>query len=112
MKVTNSDNNGIKKDPSVNLGKAAEKGKIAYAGNAAQAKEAASTPQGTQGGSDKVLVSDLGKEVAKVHAQIKKSPDVRADKVAALKQKIDNGSYKVSSGEIANKIIEDAVKNG
>ncbi len=112
MKVSGSDNNNLKKDRLGNTGKSAEKGKAAYASNAAQAKEAASTPQGAQGASEKILVSDLGKEVAKIHDQIKKSPNVRAEKVAELKKKVDNGTYYVSSDKIANKIIEDIVKNG
>ncbi len=112
MKVSGSDNSNLKKDRLGNTGKSAEKGKAAYASNAAQAKEVASTPQGAQGASEKILVSDLGKEVAKIHDQIKKSPNLRAEKVAELKKKVDNGTYYVSSDKIANKIIEDIVKNG
>ncbi len=112
MKVSGSDSGNLKKDRLGNAGKTVEKGKAAYASNAAQAKEVVSTPQGAQGASEKILVSDLGKEVAKIHDQIKKSPNVRAEKVAELKKKVDNGTYYVSSDKIANKIIEDIVKNG
>ncbi len=79
MKITGSDNSNFKKDRLGNASKAAEKGKAAYASNSVPAKDPASTPQGAQGASEKILVSDLGKEVAKIHDQIKKAPDTRAE---------------------------------
>lgn len=39
-----------------------------------------------------------------------KTPDVREDRVAALKSQIDAGTYKVDSGKIADGIVREAVK--
>jgi len=39
-------------------------------------------------------------------AQALESPDVRLDKVASLQQAIANGSYNVSSSDVADKMIE------
>jgi len=110
MKINNQD--PFKKDRAGGIGKAADKGKAAYTSAASQAKDLAVSPQGAQSASEKILVSDLGREVAKIHDQIKKSPDIRAEKVKELKDKIDSGTYFVSSDKIAHKIIEDVVKNG
>lgn len=112
MKIT-GDQGSFKKDRLGNTGKS-EKGSAAYEKNAAASSPAkdAATPQAAQGASEKILLSDLGKEVAKIHDQIKKAPDTRAEKVQELKQKIDSGNYYVSSDKIAGKILEDIVKNG
>lgn len=110
MKIT-GDQGPLKKDRLGNTGKA-DKGSSAYEKNAAsQTKDTGATPQAAQGASEKILLSDLGKEVAKIHDQIKKTPDVRTEKVQELKQKIDSGNYYVSSDKIAGKILEDIVKN-
>jgi negative regulator of flagellin synthesis FlgM len=39
-------------------------------------------------------------------AQALQSPDVRSDKVAALQASIANGSYNVSSADVADKMID------
>jgi negative regulator of flagellin synthesis FlgM len=42
---------------------------------------------------------------------VKNSPDVRHDKVSALKAKIKNGQYKVDSEKVAEKMLEDSLSN-
>jgi flagellar biosynthesis anti-sigma factor FlgM len=110
MKVFGPDNNPYKKNSVGGSGKAADKGKPA-SGPGGAPKDLGATAAGAQAASEKILVSDLGREVAKVHDQIKKAPDTRTEKVKGLKDKIDSGTYYVSSDKIANKIIEDIVKN-
>ncbi|MBI5177979.1 MAG: flagellar biosynthesis anti-sigma factor FlgM [Nitrospinae bacterium] len=109
MKIFGPDQNPYKKGVG-GTGKAGEKGKAAQTAGVSP-KDTGATPASAQTASEKILVSDLGREVAKIHEQIKKTPDVRAEKVKELKDKIDSGSYYVSSDKIANKIIEDVVKN-
>lgn len=113
MKITGpADNNPFKKDQISGANKAAAT-KAASAASAASAnQDIAATPQGATAASEKVLVSDAGMEIAKVQGQLKKTPDIRADKVKALKSQIASGSYFVSSDKIAGKIVEDIVKNG
>ncbi len=59
-----------------------------------------------------VTVSTVAQEVGKVHGQIKSAPDIRREKVQAIKDKIDKGEYKVSSDAIAGKVIEDIARQG
>jgi flagellar biosynthesis anti-sigma factor FlgM len=40
----------------------------------------------------------------------KATPDIREDRVKALKEQIQNGSYKVDSGDIADAMLREAVK--
>lgn len=51
---------------------------------------------------DKVSIST---DVQKVQEVLKTTPDVRAEKVEELKQKVNSGQYRVDSREIANKMI-------
>jgi len=55
--------------------------------------------------SDQVDVSGLAQEVAKVKEAVKKLPEVRADKIAALKEQVASGRYYVPASEIADKMI-------
>lgn len=40
----------------------------------------------------------------------KATPDIREDRVKALKEQIQNGTYKVDSGDIADAMLREAVK--
>ena len=63
-----------------------------------------------QGGADRdgdtAVVSSTGSAVAQALA----SSDVRMDKVSALKQAIDEGSYKVPASAVAGKLLESMLK--
>jgi negative regulator of flagellin synthesis FlgM len=56
--------------------------------------------------SDNVRLMQRAEDVA--HA----APDVRAERVAALKQSIQDGSYHVDNGSIADRIIEEHLFSG
>lgn len=51
---------------------------------------------------DTVEISDLGKYLNK----ISNKEDVNMDKVNEIKRRIENGTYKIDSNELAKKIIE------
>ena len=53
----------------------------------------------------RVEISDSTQEVRRVAALIKQLPDVREDRVQELKAQIENGTYHVSSDDIADLII-------
>ncbi|MBI5816032.1 MAG: flagellar biosynthesis anti-sigma factor FlgM [Nitrospinae bacterium] len=59
-----------------------------------------------------VAVSGFAKEVAKANTAVKNTPDVRKEKVDAIKEKISKGEYHVDSEKIAGKIVADMVKQG
>jgi len=60
--------------------------------------------------SETVAVSTLAREIGKVKASVRNVPDIRREKIEALKEKIAKGEYEVSGEKIAGKIIEDIIK--
>ena len=55
---------------------------------------------------DQIEISAKAKDFQVAMKAFKKLPDVREDKVAEIKEKIQNNNYNVSGKEIAHKIIE------
>jgi negative regulator of flagellin synthesis FlgM len=58
---------------------------------------------------DRVELSPLAKDLQKAAEVAQATPDVRADKVAALKAKIESGTYEVDSKKVASKMIVDSL---
>lgn len=58
---------------------------------------------------DQLAISDESKIKQKAMQAVKKSDDVRQDKVDELKQKISTGSYTVANDEVVEKMIEQAI---
>ncbi|HIH96840.1 MAG TPA: flagellar biosynthesis anti-sigma factor FlgM [Thermoplasmata archaeon] len=59
----------------------------------------------TVGKSDTVSITKKSKEFQKAMEVYSKLPDVREEKVEDAKERIEKGTYKVSSHEIAEKIV-------
>lgn len=59
---------------------------------------------------DKLQISDAGKDMQTVRAGLAQTPDVRADKVAALKAAYEAGTYHVSTSDLADKLLEKATE--
>jgi negative regulator of flagellin synthesis FlgM len=55
-------------------------------------------------------ISSKGKEFATAKAAASQAPDVREEKIAELKKRIAEGSYKVNSEAIADKMVEDHLR--
>ncbi len=55
---------------------------------------------------DSVEISQLGKDIQVAKQAVKAAPDVREDKVAAVKAAMANGTYSVSDDELADKLLE------
>lgn len=56
--------------------------------------------------SDKVEISDFGKELQVAKQAVANSSDVREDVVAKFKTQIDNGTYHVDGESFAEKFME------
>ncbi len=56
--------------------------------------------------SDKIDISSSAKDVNLASTAMKGLPDVRTEKISAIKEAIDNGTYHVSAMDIAEKMIE------
>jgi len=56
---------------------------------------------------DKVDLSAQSKEMNKIHDVLKATPDVRAEKVEALKKQVESGQYEVNSNSLAEKMLKE-----
>ncbi|MDY5577985.1 MAG: flagellar biosynthesis anti-sigma factor FlgM [Lachnospiraceae bacterium] len=57
--------------------------------------------------SDKVEISTFGKDLQVARQAVSNAPDVREDKVAEYKSRIQAGTYDVSSESFADKMLEE-----
>jgi negative regulator of flagellin synthesis FlgM len=60
---------------------------------------------------DKVEISTDARErqFSKIKDLVEKAPDIREDKVAAVKTAIDNETYEVKGKEIAKKMVKESI---
>ena len=58
---------------------------------------------------DKVELSVQSKEMQKVYDVLQTTPDVRDERVSALKQSIQQGQYQVDGEAIADKMIRESI---
>jgi negative regulator of flagellin synthesis FlgM len=68
-----------------------------------QAKESATK-------TDTVVISDAAKRIQEARAQLDKLPDVREDKVADLRDQIQNGTYQADAEKTAGKLLKEHVR--
>ncbi len=54
-----------------------------------------------------VRISQRSRELQRDHELVQQAPDVRQDRVAALKAQIDAGTYHVDPALVAKKMLED-----
>lgn len=73
-----------------------------YEAPAANAKQRSSRAEEKK---DMVTLSTQAKDYQTVKRALSDIPDVRADKINALKAKIDNGTYDVQASDVADKIF-------
>lgn len=55
---------------------------------------------------DKATLSERAKALAKARAALEETPEVRSDRVDALKEKIDSGNYQVNFEALASKLMK------
>lgn len=55
---------------------------------------------------DEVQISRAGRDYQVAKQAVAEASDIREDKVAALKNSIASGNYKVETGDFASKLIE------
>ncbi|MFP3153735.1 flagellar biosynthesis anti-sigma factor FlgM [Lachnospiraceae bacterium ZAX-1] len=58
------------------------------------------------GGRDEVQISQVGRDYQIAKQAVEQSPDIRNDKVAQVKARVESGQYNVGYGEFAAKLIE------
>lgn len=55
---------------------------------------------------DHVTLTDSARSLQKIEEAVARTPVVNADKVAAVKQAISSGTYKIDAGRIAGKMLK------
>ncbi len=71
-------------------------------------KETARAAEGQQApvaSGDKVQISARSREIARVGELVQNAPAVRAEKVAEVKTRVENGSYEVKAEDVAEKVL-------
>jgi len=68
-------------------------------------REAKETPPS----GDRVDLSAQSKEMQKIHDVLQATPEVRTDKVAQYKERIEEGEYQVGSEDIADKMLKESL---
>lgn len=72
--------------------------------------EAAAPAKTDSSGAVNAEISTKAKELAKAKAVASQAPDVREDKIAALKAKIAEGKYNVDADAVADRLVDDHLK--
>lgn len=78
------------------------------AGSASHVHSSPNSHAGHSSETDKADLSSEGQQFAKLSAHANKVPDVRADRVATLKNAIQNGTHSVSNHQIAQAMARDS----
>jgi len=60
---------------------------------------------------DTVVISDAAKRIQEIRNQLDSVPDVREEKVAQLRNQIENGTYKINADKTAENIIREGLIN-
>lgn len=64
---------------------------------------------GTPDSTDKVVLSGNAKELGDIVRAVNRLPEVRTEKVAGIRGRIDSGNYVVDPVEIARKMVDEIV---
>jgi negative regulator of flagellin synthesis FlgM len=74
-----------------------------------KAAEASQSSRAVSTGDANAEISSKGKEFAKAKAIASDAPDVREEKIAALKARIAEGKYKVDADAIADRMVDEHI---
>ena len=68
--------------------------------------EAATAAASAPPTSDHVTLTDSARSMQKIEEAVAKAPVVNASKVASIKQAVQNGTYQVNAGRVADKLLQ------
>ena len=60
---------------------------------------------------EKVDLSTKAKDIQQARNALNSAPDVREAKVKEIKTQVDNGTYNVNAGKIADKMVNESIVN-
>jgi len=61
--------------------------------------------------SDTVVISETAKRIQAAQSLLETTPDVRSEKVAEIKRRIEDGTYEIKPDQIAEKMISESLLN-
>ncbi|MDZ7729057.1 MAG: flagellar biosynthesis anti-sigma factor FlgM [Dehalococcoidia bacterium] len=73
--------------------------------SASQGQSRAKDANGVGNGADQASISNRGRVIADAISNVQRSPDVRQEKVAALKASIANGTYHSNARDVAARLL-------
>ena len=65
--------------------------------------------EGQSSSADKVELSIQSKEINRINDILKETPEVRSEKIAALKKQIEEGEYNVDAEAVADRMIKESI---
>lgn len=60
-------------------------------------------------GTEQIAISSKAKDIQKATEAVSTAPDIRIEKVDRIKSEIESGSYRVSSEQLAEKVLENII---
>ena len=109
MKVNQSTSNQVQSPDAKGAGKAqAAKG----ADKASKTAKTEKPDARVDNGDTKTELSDRAREMAQAKSIASDAPDVREDKIAALKARIASGEYKVNHEAVADRMVDEHLRSG
>jgi negative regulator of flagellin synthesis FlgM len=69
-------------------------------------KRKSTESSGVSSGKDSLNVSDFAKELQVATKAVNNSPDVRQDKIDAIKEQMEAGTYNVTASMVADKLVD------
>src|SRR5215207_4428827 len=84
-----------------------QKTEVSGANSAAKAKSA-DKATGQASRADSVVLSADARSLAAAHEAVQQAPEVRAEKVDAIKQRVTDGTYHVQANVLARKLLDGA----
>ena len=76
----------------------------------AQSQSDASSTSGTEtSGTEQIAISSKAKDIQKATEAVNAAPDIRIEKVERIKNEIAKGDYRVSSEDLAEKVLENII---
>ncbi|MGD8268197.1 MAG: flagellar biosynthesis anti-sigma factor FlgM [Desulfobacterales bacterium] len=63
--------------------------------------------QSTRPSGDKVVLSPKARELQDAHTQLGRLPEIDARRVGQIKLQIENGTYRIDGGRIAERMLEE-----
>ncbi len=87
-----------------------ERGRTAGAGRVGDKAATSSGAEAAAAAADRVELSGKSREMAKAAEALAATPEVREQKVAEIRRRIDNHEYQVDADKVAQKMIMDFLR--